>query len=68
MAKEKKLYTYNGGVLSFGKIVTNNYKAQTYAVSEKQAANNILFQFKLKMGYNAGSAFSLAGKVVQAGA
>ena len=51
MKKNNKKYSYSGPVLYFGKIVAQNWESQTYATSEKQAINNLIFQFKNKMGY-----------------
>ena len=39
-------YVYDGSVLSMGHIIDNNWKAETYAVSDKKAATNLCYQFK----------------------
>lgn len=44
--KTKHLFRYTGCLFQFGKLVASNFDASTYAVSEKQARNNILFQAK----------------------
>ena len=44
--KTKHLFRYTGGLFQFGKLVASHFEASTYAVSEKQARNNILFQAK----------------------
>lgn len=44
MPKAKQLFCYQGGVTSFGKEVCRNWRAATYATSEKQAISNLLFQ------------------------
>lgn len=49
--KEKKTYVYKGPVFYFGKVVADNWEGRTRAVSEKQAVNNLIFQFKKKAGY-----------------
>lgn len=46
--RERKLYTYQGAVTSFGKLLTNNFTASTVAVSRKKALNNIKAQYKQK--------------------
>lgn len=49
---EKKVYEFYGSVMLFGKEVRRNWRAQTIAISEKQAINNLLFQARklLKLG------------------
>jgi hypothetical protein len=41
-----KKYYYKGYVLSFGKIISKNFTAESMAVSKAQAIVNIQFQFK----------------------
>jgi len=49
--KEKQYFKYEGPVYHFEKYV-DNFKGNTWAVSRKQAANNILFQFKTSRGWD----------------
>lgn len=58
-----KLYSYDGPVMVFEKIVANHWKASTYAPSEKKARSNLAFQFKMKMGKIARSVVTLPGKI-----
>ena len=44
--KKKNLYSYCGPVFEFEKIVDHYWSGKTVAVSEKQARNNLTFQFK----------------------
>lgn len=61
------LYSYDGPVLEFDKIVCNHYRAQTYAVSEAKARVNLAYQFKKETGRVPRTKISLPGKVVEEG-
>lgn len=61
------LYSYAGPVLEFDKIVTNNWRGQTYAVSEAKARNNLAYQFKREHGKVARSKITLPGKIIVEG-
>jgi hypothetical protein len=61
------LYSYNGPVLEFDKIVSNNWQAQTYATSEAKARSNLAFQFKTKYGKERRTKITLPGKIVVEG-
>lgn len=61
MAKEKRVWIYKGSVKHYDEIVIRNWYAETHAVSEKQAANNILMQFKRKIGATVDSVYQLCG-------
>lgn len=56
----KHCYVYDGPVLSFGKIVSNNWHGSTWAISPQKAASNLAYQFKQQMGLVAGAKISLA--------
>ena len=58
------LYSYDGPVLEFERIVDNHWKGQTYAKSEKQARNNLAYQFKQQTGRVARSRISIPGKIL----
>lgn len=60
----KKEYVYTGPVLKFGTVVANNWHGSTFAVSEKQAASNLAYQFKKQFGLVANTRVSLAGTPV----
>ena len=57
------LYSYNGPVLEFDKIVANRWQAQTYAVSESKARSNLAFQFKRDTGRVPRTKITLPGKI-----
>lgn len=61
------LYSYNGPVLEFDKIVSNHWQAQTYATSEQKARSNLAFQFKTKYGKAPRTKITLPGKIVLEG-
>lgn len=61
------LYSYNGPVLEFDKIVTNNWNAQTYATSEAKARSNLAYQFKKINGKVPRTKITLPGKLVVEG-
>lgn len=61
------LYSYNGPVLEFDKIVANRWQAQTYAVSESKARSNLAFQFKRDTGRVPRTKITLPGKIVVEG-
>lgn len=61
------LYSYNGPVCEFGKIVASHWKGQTYANSESKARTNLAYQFKRDTGRVPRSKITLPGKVVVEG-
>lgn len=56
-------YRYTGPVKEFDKIVSNNWTAETRAVSEEKARNNLTFRFKALTGRSRFSKISLPGKL-----
>lgn len=56
-------YKYDGPVMEFDKIIVNRYKNSTYAVSEKQARNNLAYRFKKDSGRLPTANISLPGKL-----
>jgi hypothetical protein len=61
------LYSYDGPVFEFDRIVANRWQAQTYAVSEAKARTNLAFQFKRSTGRAPRSKITLPGKLVYEG-
>lgn len=57
------LYSYDGPVLEFEKIVDNCWHGQTYAVSEKKARTNLAYQFKRDTGRVPRTKITLPGKI-----
>ena len=61
------LYSYNGPVLEFDRIVDNRWQAQTYAPSEAKARSNLIYQFKKMTGRVPRTKITLPGKIVVEG-
>ena len=61
------LYSYDGPVLEFEKIVANRWQAQTYATSEAKARINLAFQFKKNTGRVPRTKITLPGKITKDG-
>ena len=61
------LYSYNGPVLEFDKIVSNHWQAQTTATSEAKARANLAYQFKKINGKVPRTKITLPGKIVLEG-
>ena len=61
------LYSYDGPVCEFGRIVANHWKGQTYAASEAKARSNPVYQFKKDTGRVPRTKITLPGKIVVEG-
>lgn len=61
------LYSYDGPVLEFDRIVSNRWQAQTCAVSESKARANLAYQFKKETGRVPRTKITLPGTVVAEG-
>lgn len=61
-----KRYSYNGPVMEFNRCITDHWKGETMAVSEKKARSNLIFQFKKEHDKAPGAKISLPGKIVVA--
>ena len=61
------LYSYNGPVLEFNRIVANSWQGQTVAATEDKARSNLAFQFKRDNGRAPQSKITLPGKIVVEG-
>lgn len=57
------LYTYNGPVLEFDRIVADHWVASTRATTEKKARSNLAYQFKMQNGRSAQSKITVPGKI-----
>lgn len=58
-----KLYSYDGPVLEFDRIIANHWKASTRAVSEEKARCNLAHQFKQQYGRVPRSRITVPGKL-----
>lgn len=57
-------YSYDGPVMEFDTCVSHNWKASTYAVSEKKAKSNLAYQYKKKNNKVPNSKITLPGPIV----
>lgn len=60
----RKLYRYEGPVMSFDKIIQDIWKGGTQAESEAKAKANLKFQYKVKHKLAKDSKIDLPGKLV----
>lgn len=58
-----KLYSYDGPVLEFDRIIANHWKASTYAESEKKARCNLAYKFKKDTGRVSRTRITMPGKL-----
>lgn len=56
-------YIYDGPVLEFGVCISNNWKGVTFAISEKKAKSNLIYQFKKENNRMSSTKISLPGKL-----
>ena len=61
------LYTYCGPVLEFDKLIANNWRGQTYAISEAKARSNLAYRFKMDTGRVPRTKITLPGKITVEG-
>ena len=59
----KAKYIYSGPIIVFDKYV-GEFSLQTFASSEKEASNNLAYQYKKRMGLEACAKDKLAGRPV----
>ena len=58
-------YDYNGPVMEFNRCISDNWRGTTYAISEKKARSNLIYQFKKQNNRVATARISLPGKLKQ---
>lgn len=61
------LYSYDGPVREFERIVANRWQGQTYAPTEKRARSNLAYQFKRETGRVPRTKITLPGKLITEG-
>ena len=59
------LYTYNGPVYLFDKMITSSWTAQTRAVNSARARANLEYRYKLQAGLLPTAKITLTGKIVE---
>lgn len=57
-------YLYDGPVMEFGTCVSNRWQGTMYAVSERKARSNLVYQFKKKNNRVPGAKITLPGEVI----
>lgn len=62
----KRYYTYEGPVLEFNNLLVDNWRGGTWASSEKQARNNLAYQFKKNNNRTPTAKIVLPGNLVLA--
>lgn len=61
------LYSYNGPVFEFDRIVDNRWRGQTVAATEARARSNLAYQYKRETGRAPRSKITLPGKLIVEG-
>ena len=56
-------YLYDGPVMEFGTCTSNRWQGTTYAVSERKARSNLVYQIKKKNNRVPGAKITLPGEV-----
>ena len=58
-------YRYSGPVKEFDRIISDNWTAETSAVSEAKARTNLSYRYKKQTGRVAASKITLPGKLIK---
>ena len=58
-------YRYSGPVKEFDRIISDNWTAETSAVSEAKARTNLSYRYKKQTGRAAASKITLPGKIIK---
>ena len=59
----KRKYIYSGAVKMYDRIICDNYSQMTFAVSEKQALNNIKHRYRKENGMRDFVPITLSGTI-----
>ena len=59
-----ELYSYDGPVMEFERVVATRWMGTTYAVSPSKARSNLSYQFKKQYNKIASTKITLPGKIV----
>lgn len=63
MVQQSKQYTYSGPVMEFDNCIERDWKASTYATSEKKALSNLTFRYKRDHNRTPNAKITLPGKI-----
>ena len=58
-------YLYDGPVMMFDRCISDHWQGCTYAVSEKKAKSNLIYQFKKSNNRMPNTKVSLPGKIIR---
>ena len=58
-----ELYSYDGPVMEFDKVIASRWMGTTYAASLSKARSNLTFQFKKQYNKIASTKITLPGKI-----
>ena len=58
-----ELYSYDGPVMEFERVISNRWVGTTYAVSPIKARSNLVYQFKKQHNKVASAKITLPGKI-----
>ena len=58
------LYSYEGPVMEFDRVISPKWKSTTYAASEAKARSNLTYQYKKANNKAARAKITLPGKIV----
>lgn len=64
MQKAKKPFSYEGPVLYLGNVIQRYWCAATYAVSDKKARSNLVYQYKVEHGLPINASIDLPGVIM----
>ena len=63
MREQNFKYVYDGPVLEFDRVITERWRATTFAPSERKARSNFTYQFKKQFGKDPATKINLAGEI-----
>lgn len=58
-----ELYSYDGPVMEFERVISDRWVGTTYAVSPSKARSNLTFRFKKQYNRLASAKITLPGKI-----
>ena len=58
-----KKYSFSGAVLKFGKLICDNWEAETFALSKSKAMSNFKYRFKKENNLASFANIELVGKI-----
>ena len=65
--EEMHKYAYDGPVMEFNRLLSDHWRGETMASSEKKARSNLTYQFKKQNSRIVGTKITLPGKIKMVG-